>query len=539
MKSRCITSKIAAFAITVAAAISPAISGVIVGTGASPSKTQLGAATATAFRVSPNNMGHIILVPYFTAQNGNMTVLHLVNNDRSNGKVIRLRFRGAHNGDSLLSMLVTLAAGDIWTGAVSAGPDGRAQLTTGDNSCTLPSMKAGVPQPFLTSRLNSSLSAPQLANHTREGAIEAIVTADIPFVWQYGNTGKEPSTVLTATRPFNGWPACTASVLESTLQTDTDDEATAASRGLAGPTGKVGATWYIMDVPGATTFSGAATHIEAVTQAGTPARGNYALFPATNQIIAAPERYTSDPLLVSAGLAFRSKRKDGTTDVPTTEAVVQALAHDFPDLSTPYFLPASAINARTTTAELSNLLTAGSIYNQYSTESSIAAQTDWLVALPTKRYHTGQDYAQPVKALATIFSVVPSQGDQLFSSDNTTLVARGDGQLLMCSPSNYQIFDREATSITNGAVIVTAPPTPTLCGATPVLTFMRDISALSASVTRTPWPSSFTTGMAWMGLYGAGLPVIGSAFLKLTNPNATPGIAGRYGILYPHMIEKP
>ncbi|MGD6476253.1 hypothetical protein VWS16_22550, partial [Xanthomonas citri pv. citri] len=114
----------------------PALAGVVAGTGGAPSRTQLGATDAVGLQPAPNQLGHVLLVPYFTAQQGQMTVLHLVNTDLSNGKAIKLRVRGAANGDSLLSMTLLLSPGDMWTGAITAGADGRAQIATADGSCT-------------------------------------------------------------------------------------------------------------------------------------------------------------------------------------------------------------------------------------------------------------------------------------------------------------------------------------------------------------------------------------------------------------------
>lgn len=109
------------------------------------------------------------------------------------------------------------------------------------------------------------------------------------------------------------------------------------------------------------------TALEAVNAAGQPARGNYVLFPASDQAIEQPERYTADPLLVSAGLAGHGKSSDGTLTQPTTAAVEKAQAFDLPDLSTPYRLPASAANAARTAAEASQAFAARDVSIDHST----------------------------------------------------------------------------------------------------------------------------------------------------------------------------
>jgi len=47
--------------------------------------------------------GDILLVPYFSAQGANATLLSIVNTDTVNGKAVKVRFRGAANSDDLLT----------------------------------------------------------------------------------------------------------------------------------------------------------------------------------------------------------------------------------------------------------------------------------------------------------------------------------------------------------------------------------------------------------------------------------------------------
>jgi len=66
------------------------------------------------------------------------------------------------------------------------------------------------------------------------------------------------------------------------------------------------------------------------------------------------------------------------------------------------------------------------------------------------------------------------------------------------------------------------------------------VSPLSTSVARSPLRNGFQSGWATLQVSDpSGLPVIGAAFTKLTNPNVAPGLAGRYGLIYPHMIRQP
>lgn len=201
----------------------------------------------------------------------------------------------------------------------------------------------------------------------REGTVEAILAADIPFKARATNTGTDYSALRKAMSPFDSPPRCDDQAIYTALLQDFDNEGAAAAMGFATPSGGISGTWYIIDVPGSATFSSAMTALEAVNAAGQPARGNYVLFPASDQAIEQPERYTADPLLVSAGLAGHGKSSDGTLTQPTTAAVEKAQAFDLPDLSTPYRLPASAANAARTAAEASQAFAARDVSIDYST----------------------------------------------------------------------------------------------------------------------------------------------------------------------------
>ncbi|MFN3439116.1 MAG: surface layer protein NpdA [Acidovorax sp.] len=513
-----------------------AMAGVIAGTGAAPSRTALGATNAVALRVSETAPGHHLLFPYFTVQRGQMTVLHLINTDFSNGKAVKLRFRGAGNGDSLLSLQVLMSPGDTWTAALTSGPDGRAQLATADNTCTYPVLAKGAAQPFLVDRLNPAWNQETLHNNTREGTAEALLMADIPSARVYGAQADAHSSLYLATRLLTGQAPCTPTSLDEALTRDIGDESQAAGLGFAAPSGGLSATWYIIDVPASTTLSGPATSVVAVDNAGAPARGNFVVFPQSALVVDQPERYTADPLLVSAGLASRSKTAEGTTASPTASQVVQARLHDLPDLSTPYYLPPSATHARQTAADLTARLMTSTVRNQYARDASISAQTDWILSMPTKRYSVGYDYSQEA-ATALVYSVVPPVGSgQAQFYDSTSTFARSHQA---CESYSETVADREGTWSNAGPIFIAPPPNVASCGAAAIVSFNTGPSVLSSSVSRWDYGRGFTNG--WMSLapeMRPGRPVIGAAVLKLTNPNATPGVAANYGITFPHILSR-
>jgi hypothetical protein len=109
-----------------------------------------------------------------------------------------------------------------------------------------------------------------------------------------------------------------------------------------------------------------------------------------------------------------------------------------------------------------------------------------------------------------------------------------------------KFFDREETTKSSGAVLSPGNVSVTnFCGETSVLSFNAAglDSVLSATVARQDTgTSAFTNGWGSVnttnGAGATGLPILGSAFLKLTNPQAGPGTSGTYGSVFDHRYTR-
>ncbi|MEY2953103.1 MAG: hypothetical protein RLZZ401_1190, partial [Pseudomonadota bacterium] len=80
-------------ALSTAVVVTSAFAGVVTGTGSAGGGT-LGGTSANQLVVNADGIGHQLIVPYFSAQNGNTTLLSIVNLDNLNGKAVKVRFRG-------------------------------------------------------------------------------------------------------------------------------------------------------------------------------------------------------------------------------------------------------------------------------------------------------------------------------------------------------------------------------------------------------------------------------------------------------------
>ncbi|MDH4416555.1 MAG: cell surface protein [Acidovorax sp.] len=554
---------------------------VVAGTGAPGAdgvyvtdRTLLTATNTRDLAVTQGGTGHSLVVPYFNAQNGNMTVLHVVNTDTVHGKLAKVRFRSAANSDDILDFQVFLSPGDVWTAAVTAAANGVAQLTTADGTCTLPALAKGVPQSFVTDRLSDKVG--DIANQTREGYVEIFNMANIDASKIYGAANNANSTLYTAIKHVNGTAPCTAAALDATLANLTT-EATVRALGLDTPTTGLMGDWYIINVAQSTTFAGAATALTAVTAAGgtTAGRGNFVHFPQNATAAPTPETFSSDPL-------FRVNFTRNNVNAAVTTAAIRAANYDLPDMSTPYTLAAAgaaAVDTRVQAYNLTKALAVTSITNQYANDASISAKTDWVFSMPTRRYSVAANYAATTTTADNyrLYTVLDTGAGGAgpnyaawFAPENTAL----QGGLICVNSTGQSFWDREEQSRTAGAVFSPGSVSQTrFCGEASVLSFAdTGNSVLAASVARqnvaagaasgpfTNGWSVISTGNSFNTTLGgtysapgtanvaaalaasyasqAGLPILGASFIKLTNPQAAAGTVGTYGITWPHRFTK-
>lgn len=520
--------------------VGAATADVIVGTLV-PNTTNLGATDAITLQVNNGGLGHALITPYFNAQNQNGTIISITNSDVTNGKAVKVRFRGASNSDDILDFTVLMSPGDVWNATITAGVGGVAQIVTQDRTCTVPQLQQGVPQAFVTNRLTSK-GANDIPNNTREGYIEMFNMADI-----------QPGSALFGTiKHAAGVPACTASIINAAdVTTNFTTEALAAAQGFATPTTGLFGSWVIVNVPQTTTYGGEMAAIRALNGAGLDGRGNFVLFPqSASTYTGTISNVTADPLYRS--VAFANKNNANGTSGGTSAAAISANFFDLPDMSTPYVTPATSDNAPLNQA---NVLTAAlavkTIANDYANDPIITAKTDWVFSMPTRRYSVAMDYAPATSR--RLYSSVPSGGgvngagaaSQYFSDDNTTL-NQTNSQQICVGATSQTFYDREEGLKTSGAVFSPGNATVTsFCGETSVLSFnsAADASVLGGNITRgDTGQSAFTNGWALVNVLNGttqlGLPILGYAFIKGTNPNATVGVSGTYGITTNHRFTR-
>jgi len=528
-----------------------------------------GSPAGTSLRLNGDGVGHMLLVPYFSAQNANATLINLVNVDMTNGKAVKVRFRGAANSDDVFDFQVFLSPGDVWTASVSKGADGRATLTTSDASCTKPAKSVLNSTPFITARLDGTLTADQKANGTREGYVEIFNMADIPptgvaagsFDVDSGTAAGVGATnpLYTAIKHVSKVAPCSGaawSALDSTnLVWSTAagvPNATSASAvapvtfGLTPPTTGLMANWTIINVTSAAAWTGEAVAVQAiVTATGVPAAGNLVYWPQTGDLVGAAniDLYTADPLLRTAQVA--GYNPGGAVYFPDAIPGVTAGYYDLPDFSTPYTraaLPAAphtAISPLSQAASVTGAIAASTVTNEFLTDTSISASTDWVFSQPTRRYSVAFDYNATISAtddgrrFADIVTQTGAFTNGYFVQGNTLVssTTNGNGRQICTKGITASPFDREETGVATATVVVVSPSTPadplSFCGEATVLSINNGgilaagTGSLKASVAVKDLDVTFRDG--WMrlgtpaGAFGGtmtvnGLPMVGAAY---------------------------
>ena len=492
-------------------------------------------ATAADLQFGNTGTGHMLVVPYFSTQNGNSTLLSIMNTDEVNGKAVKVRFRGAANSDDIYDFQVFLSPGDVWTANISAGADGKSFLTTADASCTKPAKATLNSTPFVTTRLNPAASAEEKANNTREGYIEIFNMADIvkptaPATNLYTSIKHKNGVAPCANIAADAVAGTSASTAWTTINTDTDNATlTSAAIGMAPPTTGLAANWTIINVPKSVAWSGAAAAIEAVDGTGAVAEGNVVYFPQVSTALTAAQAtaYTADPLMQGA------------------TPVVKGALYDLPDMSTPYVTSAATPSAQA--AALANAIAATAVMNEYWTDPAISAATDWVFSMPTRRYAAAVDYKA---AGVTPGSVVPAP---VYNGANATHFAAANTQMAgdkLCVTSiTNSPWDREERQPAAPDDVVISPSEPgapvLFCGETSVLSFNNGAATTSGVLGANVAVKDIDVGYqdGWLklitpGATAPGLPVLGQAFVSAFNPEVAEGTAGNFNMGWTHRYQR-
>lgn len=418
--------------------------------------------------VTPTGIGAINLIPYYSVQAGNATLISITNTDTLDGKAVKVRFRGAEWSDDVFDFQVFLSPADVFTAAVTL-ENGVVKLKTADKSCTLP-VETGKNAPnidFPTFRLDPA----KAATGGLEGYVEIITMADIPR----GNVGtvdangdKRVFNEVAEGRDVNGDGDSTDTAVVNPLYAaikhvngvapcgstvtglDEDNVVTpvvGTARDfqdfwMTAPSNSLTTSVTIINVPVSKAFTTVAT---AVNVAGTVKQ----YFRQANEGIAFNLNQSTDRIFAAKG-----------ADVGFRGTALPMFQFDLPDLSTP-LAGAFAIGSGTDAVAMRNALTVALsknvVISEFETKDALLAATDVVMAQPTRRYF--YDYVTAASA-ATPDRIINAGNYDVYGEAATPFEAL-DGGTNRIPVQSAQFFDREENTLVQADDIVISPTPPT------------------------------------------------------------------------------
>ena len=545
----------------------------LLATGVAVALGALSGVASAALAVNATGVGSINVIPYYSVQGGNDTLLSIVNTDTVNGKAVKVRFRGAEWSDDVFDFQIFLSPGDVWTGGVTKNGN-LAKMITNDSTCTLPE---NINQDFVPIRLQAS----KQNVGTLEGYVEIITMADIAppaganALWVESNPTGPTATAGVNTlysvikHPQNGKPACrtstaAAAVLRGLVQ---DNYLVASSSAdqltwMNPPTPALTSYATIINVPTARAFTNVAT---AVTWT---VAGVKQYFRQANELLPFEANLTADRIF--APVVSVANPTAGALNPTTTAAGVNDLGanvpmyqFDMPDLSTPHdtdytttlstdYDGLPGIQLGTSQAALAQrdalaaLLGKSGIISEYVTSDTIGASTDIVISQPIRRYFYEYRLADTSGNANNGHLTLNSSNQRFFvagpsKTPNGATVAFAatpygglDGATNRIQVGAPTFFDREENTAVSSDDIVISPTPPTTVGTYSLMGEVSVISinnggdtvteALSASLTINDYtaPQQFRDG--WVALStvpatpaGQKLPVLGFTAINIVN----------------------
>lgn len=479
--------------------------------------TALGVAagSASAFTAVEGGVGLYNVLPYYSVQEGNATLIHITNTDTQNGKAVKVRFRGAEWSDDVFDFQVFLSPGDVWAGAVTASGD-LAKLNTTDESCTLPVKEELDGHEFVAGRLFGDAGDAGV----REGYVEILTMANIEYE-QPGRVHESNSALANAIKhPSSGVPSCEGleSLEENSFWRAAEEETLAAD--MSAPTGSLISFATIINVPTSKSFTTAGV---ALVPGEAPATPMY--FMQSND-----EYETQDADVVTSDRIFYETGAAG---------LGMKLYHfDLPDLTTSLSGGAPDDQLELVQAALET----ASVNVEYVTDESIDASTDVVITQPVRRFF--YDYDTTGDTYEVVYGDFEAEFD--IEGRAATVYADLNGETNRVNVEAATFFDREEQTPTNPSSIVISPNPPSaaarfsLKGEVSVLSFNNNgndvTGSLNASLTINDYTTPYADGWANLsttsrGTDGGALPVIGFNAIKVFNNSVQDGT--NYGMTLP------
>ena len=440
-----------------------------------------GAAVQAGQYVNPDNTGQVLLFPFYNADNGNSTNMHIANTT-GKAKAVKIRFVEYKNSDEVLDFNLYLSPYDHFAFAVTANPNGTgAAILTRDNSCTVPALGSANPPFDGTATANDDGSTTRIQPFVNyqyakdaDATIERTLTGHVEVI-EMGvlvNVGTAKTTQWAdfATHDATGVPADCASIVAGfPTAFAADDGVTAQEGGLYGMA-------YHIDVAAATAFGFEATAVDDWADGD----GNH-----------------TDPG------STRPSLLDGT-QVATIHTGTGANQY-------------TQITAPNSSQAISAILMTESLSNEVLVNTAVGGMTDWVVTFPTKRLHV-----DAAAAIAPYTNTWTGEGTEVpacevvaitqYDREEQTFVPVVNNDLQF-SPLPPAATPADPTKICNEVAVIAMGAE----GTASALNVTTGLSTVGATYAEGWQKMVFATSMEIGGATMTGLPVVGFGAYKLNN----------------------
>jgi hypothetical protein len=483
-----------------------------------------GAAVQAAQHVSPDGTGQVLMFPFYNADNGNATNMHIVNTT-SAVKALKVRFVEHKNSDEVLDFNVYLSGHDHFAFGVIKNPNGAGgAVITADNSCTVPALGSANGDFSGTATTNAAGSITRIqpfvnyqyaggATPDFDSSIERTLTGHVEVI-EMGEVGN--------TTPGNaGLPT----PLESSQQ-----YASFATHGATGtPANCAGlvAAWG-----GLGTWGGGKDPSKNITK---PTGGLYGLAYHINVDSAAA--FGFEPTVIDGFATFANHTDPGTEQPSITNGGLTSIVY-MPTEATGYkALTVAAANATEAAGEAASaqaasaaLMTA-SLSNDVMVNPAIGGMTDWVISFPTKKFHVDSKGTNPIAPFTDSWTGI--------AAGSTAGTYKEDAA---CEAVSITQWDREEKTTVSGLSFSPKPAgtTTKICNEVAVIAMgpAGTASALSVTTGLTNLVASYAEGwqriafptqtMTAGGVKMDGLPAIGFGAYKVNNGAMSYGNAAEH-----------
>ena len=350
--------------------------------------------------VNPGKTGQVLLFPFYNADNGNSTGIHITNTTDS-VKAVKVRFLEYKNSDAVLDFNLYMSPKDLFAFAVipDANGDGAA-IITGDASCTVPALgtsNGDFPGTATENADGSTTRTQPFSNYQYTGDADSSVGRSLTGHVEVIEMGvvSDETYAAAATHDSTGVPADCAA-LDTAWASGTWSGN--ASFGVSAPTGGLAGVAYHINVESAASFGFEPTAIGGFSTSAQH----------TNPSSASPT--------ISSGTSVATVQSGGAWMDYTLGSGAEAT---------------------------SALLQTNSLSNDVLVLPIVGGMTDWVVTFPTKRAHVD---------VATAADVVPPFTDNWDGSSEESSA---------CEPVSIGRWDRETsaadgveTSICNATSVI-------------------------------------------------------------------------------------